>query len=121
MKKNEIKKYLLNNIGTLLDVIVELNYLNGCLEHLVFYKNCDGFFDTFFDSPSEIARAIHYGDYNYNDDYVKFNGYGILVSYTEDERYEKFKENMDNIVDYLIEYLDDIGIYDENLEKLLEK
>ena len=68
----------------------------------------------------EIIRAIHYGDYNYTDDYVKFSGYGILVSYTEDERYEKFKENIDNIVECLMEYLDDIEIYDENLEKLLE-
>ena len=120
MKKNEIKKYLLNNEETLLDVVNELNCWNGCLDYLDFWENDDEFFDTYFDSPMEIIRAIHYGDYNYTDDYVKFSGYGILVSYTEDERYENFKENIDNIVECLMEYLDDIEIYDENLEKLLE-
>ena len=120
MEKNEIKKYLLNNEETLLDVVNELNCWNGCLDYLDFWENDDEFFDTYFDSPMEIIRAIHYGDYNYTDDYVKFSGYGILVSYTEDERYENFKENIDNIVECLMEYLDDIEIYDENLEKLLE-
>ena len=120
MKKEKIKKYLLNNEETLLDVVNELNCWNGCLDYLDFWENDDEFFDTYFDSPMEIIRAIHYGDYNYTDDYVKFSGYGILVSYTEDERYEKFKENIDNIVECLMEYLDDIEIYDENLEKLLE-
>ena len=120
MKKNEIKEYLLDNEETLLDVVNELNCWNGCLDYLDFWENDDEFFDTYFDSPMEIIRAIHYGDYNYTDDYVKFSGYGILVSYTEDERYENFKENIDNIVECLIEYIDDIEIYDENLEKLLE-
>lgn len=121
MKKNELKKYLLDNMETLLDVVDELNNWNLCLDYLDFWENDEEFFNTYFDSPMEIIRAIHYGDYNYNDDYVKFNGYGILVSYTEDKRDEKIKDNIDDIVNCLIKYCNDIIIYDERLEKLLEE
>ena len=36
----------------------------------------------------EAIRATYYGDYNYNDEYVKFNGYGNIDSYSEYERIE---------------------------------
>ena len=41
----------------------------------------DDFFDTYFDGkPMEAARATHFGDVNWNDDYIRFNGYGNLES-----------------------------------------
>lgn len=35
----------------------------------------------FGDNVLEGIRATHFGNYNYNDDYVKFNGYNNLDSY----------------------------------------
>lgn len=118
MKKEKIREYLLNNEETLLDVVSELNSWNGCLENLEFWENDEEFFNTFFDNPMEAIRATYYGDYNYNDEYVKFNGYGNIDSYTEYERIEEIKDNIDDIVDNLIECYYNIYI-NEELESLL--
>ena len=118
MKKNEIREYLLNNEDVLLDVVSELNSWNSCLENLDFWENDEEFFNTFFDNPMDAIRATYYGNYNYNDDYVKFNGYGNIDSYSEYERIEEIKDNIDDIVDNLIEYYYNIYI-NEELENLL--
>lgn len=46
------------------------------------YENDDEFFNTFFDGKViEAVRAVSYGEYNYTDSYVQFNGYGNLESF----------------------------------------
>ena len=46
----------------------------------------DDFFDTYFaNKPIDAARAVHFGSVNWNDDYITFNGYGNLVSYSSIE------------------------------------
>ena len=118
MKKEKIREYLLNKEETLLDVVSELNSWNSCLDNLDFWENDEEFFNTFFDNPMDAIRATYYGNYNYNDDYVKFNGYGNIDSYSEYERIEEIKDNIDDIVDNLIECYYNIYI-NEELENLL--
>ena len=118
MKKEKIREYLLNNEETLLDVVSELNSWNSCLENLDFWENDEDFFNTFFNNPMEAIRATYYGDYNYNDEYVKFNGYGNIDSYSEYERIEEIKDNIDDIVENLIECYYNIYI-NEELENLI--
>ena len=120
MKKEKIREYLLNNEETLLEVVSELNSWNDCLENLDFFENDEEFFNTFFDNPMEAIRATYYGDYNYNDEYVKFNGYGNIDSYSEYERIEEIKDSIDDIVDNLIEYYYNIYINEELGDLLLE-
>ena len=120
MKKNEIREYLLNNEDVLLEVVSELNSWNGCLENLDFWENDEEFFNTFFDNPMDAIRATYYGNYNYNDDYVKFNGYGNIDSYSEYERIEEIKDNIDDIVENLVECYYNIYI-NEELENLILK
>ena len=120
MKKEKIREYLLNNEETLLDVVSELNSWNGCLENLDFWENDEEFFNTFFNNPMEAIRATYYGNYNYNDEYVKFNGYGNIDSYSEYERIEEIKDSIDDIVDNLIEYYYNIYIDEELGDLLLE-
>lgn len=60
----------------------------------------DEFFDTFFDGkPMEAARATHFGEVNWNDDYITFNGYGNLKSFSNIEDYI----NKDAIIADIIE------------------
>lgn len=41
----------------------------------------EDFFETYFEGrPMEAARATHFGEVNWNDDYITFNGYGNLKS-----------------------------------------
>ena len=120
-KENLIKEYLLNNEDVLIDMVQELNGWNGCLDWLEFWENDGYFFDCVFENKLDVARAICYGDYNYNDDYVKINSLGNVVSYSEYDMIEEIKDSINEIVENLIEYKDNICISDGNLEELLEE
>ena len=117
MNKEKAKAYLLENVEELKEVVRELNSWNGCLEHLDVYENDEEFFDTFFEGrPMEAVRAAHYGDYHYTNDYVRFNGYGNLESLSAYDYDAYLKENINEIVENLFEYRDDIHINMEDWE-----
>lgn len=78
--------HLVNQIKEMdTEQLIELNN-TYCREFNLYnnevYENDDYFFETFFDGKViEAVRACHFGDYNYSDNYVKFNGYGNLESF----------------------------------------
>ena len=123
MLEKKLKEYLLNNIEELRDVVNELNGWNGCLDYLEFFENDEYFFESFYSGMNglEIARAIYYGDYNYNDDYVRINAYGNLESYTEDEIIEKMKDSIDEIVKNLIEEHDGYLYLSDDIKEIFEE
>ena len=122
MLLNEIKELLLNDVDTLRDAVNELNSWNNCLDYLIVYENDEEFFDMFFKGrPAEVARAIYYGDFNYNDEYIKFNAYGNLETLSEYDYEELLKENVEEVIDCLIEYVEHISIDNEELDDLLSQ
>ena len=122
MLLNEIKGLLLNDLDTLKDVISELNIWNACLYYLEVYENDEEFFNMFFEGkPAELARAIYYGDFNYNDEYIKFNGYGNLETFSKYDYEELLEENIEEITENLIEYAEYISIGNEALDDLLSQ
>ena len=89
-----------NETEKLMAMVQEVNSWNGELEYLDIWENDDEFFNTFFNSnPMEVARAVQFGDYNYNDEYVTFNGYGNLVSYTDYQVKELLKDYEAEIIE----------------------
>ena len=59
------------------------------------------FFNCFFsDRPMELVRAIHFGDVDYNDGFIKFDGYGNLESLSESEVEEWCDDAAEDIYDY---------------------
>lgn len=94
-----------NNFNDVMNVVGEINSFDGSLDHLEYWNNDEEFFEVFFEgkSPMEVARAICYGDYKYSDDYVKFNGYGNLVSYNQWELEMEFVDNAEEIAEKIIE------------------
>ena len=122
MLLNEIKGLLLNDLDTLKDAVRELNSWNACLDYLDVYNNDDEFFDMFFEGkPAELARAIYYGDFNYNDEYIKINGYGNLETFSKYDYEELLEENIEEITENLIEYAEYISIGNEELDDLLSQ
>ena len=120
MNIEKVKEYLLDNEDVLKDVVREINSYNGALDYLEVYENDEEFFETYFSDPMEAVRATQFGNYNYSDDYVKFNGYGNLDSCSEWELLEDLKDNIDEIVDLLIENANHLYL-DTELEELLEE
>ena len=118
----EIKDYLLNHVDEIGDIIIEINSIDSSLDFLEYWDNDDLFFNTFFyNNPSEAVRSSYYGDYNYCDDYVRFNGYGNLESFNDYDLEKEYKEYINEIVNALLKHYQEIGITDDNLKELIEK
>lgn len=105
----EFKNDMENEILEDLDDEEKLDYYNRYCEYnndsdSIIYPNDDDFLETMFgDNVSDLARAITYGDYNYTDKYVKFNGYGNLQTYYDS--YDALKDNFvdSEMIDFIME------------------
>ena len=121
-KYTNIKNYLLNHINVINEVVSEINSLNGSLNFLEYWNNDEEFFNTFFyNNPMEAARTSFFGNYDYSDEYVKFDGYGNLSSANEYEVEVEYKGYIDDIVNSLLEHYEEIDISDKELIKLIEE
>ena len=118
----EIKNYLLNHVDEIRDIIIEINSIDGSLDYLEYYENDDDFFnDFFYNNPSEAVRSSYYGDYNYCDKYVKFDGCGNLKSVDDYGLEKEYKDYIDDITKSLIDHYQQISICDDELIKLIEE
>lgn len=115
----ELKEYLLDNIDELKNIVGEINSWDGSLDYLEYYENDEEFFNMFFEGrPMEVARATYYGDYNFMDEYVHFNGYGNLESCSEYEYEDELKSYINEIIDRLIDEKDNLYL-DSEVEELI--
>ena len=123
MKNYEnIKNYLLNHIDEIGGIISDINSIDGSLDYLEYYENNEEFFNTFFyNNPMEAVRSEYYGDYNYCDKYVKFDGYGNLKSVDDYELEKEYKYYIDEIVNGLLDHYQEMIICDKELVKLIEE
>ena len=112
----ELKEYLLNNEDKLQEVVAELNAWDGSLEDLSFYENDSYTINELFATPYEFAEKCAYGDYNINDDYFKFDGYGNIESCTEQEMIQDMKDSIDDIIDVLKDEYTNIDLDDELID-----
>ena len=118
-------KEILENMETekLFELVREINWQDGSLDWLDYWENDEEFYKTFFtEKPMELARAINYGEYNYMDDYIKFNAYGNLETVNEYELERELKDAIDDITERVIELKDDIDFscYSEELKDAIE-
>ena len=94
-------------IEDLKEMVSEVFNYDGMLEELYYYYNNENFFEKYFQQKYEVAGAICYGDYRYNDTYVKFDGYMNLYSISASEYEELIKKNAEKILETYIEYVKD--------------
>ena len=117
----KIKGFLLGDLSELKYVVTEINCWNGSLELLEVYENDEYFFeDIFYGRKYDLVEKIINGDYRLEDDYVKFDCYGDIVSLNEWEWEEELEENIDEIIEELIDCYDNLDISDE-LVALIEE
>ena len=123
MELNTIKDYLLENIDTLKDVVSECNSWNGSLDAYSYWYNDEETLSMFFDGQGYmyVLERAFYGDYNPNDEYFTFNGYGNLVSLDDMDLEEMLRDGINDIVDALIDNYDNIYLYDSELEDMVNE
>ena len=78
------------------------------------YFNDEDFFIENFNNPYDVVKRIHFGNYNYNDKYVVFNGYANLETFNDpegqiynSELVEWLVDNVEVAEDYGFEYKED--------------
>lgn len=121
MKEEKLKKLLLENEELLIRTVQKINSWNGSLDHLEYFENDEEFFNMFFENKViEAVRAVYYGNYNYNDDYVKFDGYGNLETCNYYDFIEELQENINEIIEIIIEEKDNLYL-DEEIIEILER
>ena len=118
MKK--IREYLLNDVEELEVIVSEINGWDGSLDWLEAHENDEDFFDIYFSNTIEAVRSVCYGNYNYSDDLVRFDGYGNLESFDRWEYEDELKDNIDDIIEKLLSVYYEIDI-DEELKELIEE
>jgi hypothetical protein len=101
-------------------VVREINGWDGSLDWLEAYENDEEFFEMFFTNAFDAVRSAHYGNYNYSDDLVRFDGYGNLESFDKWEYEEELKDNIDDIIEKLLSIYYEIDI-NEELTELIEE
>ena len=116
--RNKIKEMLKSDMYLTMDIVSQLNSLNGSFETYVLYNMED--FDEMMEgyTPTELAQRIFFGDFNINDDYFFFNGYANLESIHEYEISDHFEPIIDEIVDSMLYHYDDLYIDNNELNDL---
>lgn len=106
-----LKEMLLNNMEETKNIISEINGYDGSLEFLDYQSNDEEFFNIYFaNKPDEAVRAALYGEYEYMDEYVKFNAYGNLESKSEYGVEEEIKSYIDEIIERIEDLHDNISL-----------
>lgn len=89
-------------------MVREMNAWDGSFDNLAVYSNDDEFFQIYFESKvMEAVRAVSYGDYNYMDEYVRFNGYGNIESLSSYQLYKELQDFEEDIVEQYLEMVED--------------
>lgn len=117
---SKIEKILRSDMHLTMDIVGQLNGLNGSFETYTLYDMDD--FDTVIGegyTPTELAERIFFGDFNPNDDYFYFNSYANLESITENDMFDHFEMIIDEVVDSMIYNYNDLYIDDDNLNDLI--
>lgn len=119
--RGQIEDILNGNSAVLWQTVGEINCWNNGLDWLDYQENDENFFDTYFNGrPMEAVRAASYGEYNYNDEYVKFNAYGNLESASENDVNEEMKDSIEDIIDQIMDNYTDIDL-DSDIMDLIEE
>lgn len=126
--RDEIIKYDIDmeDLGEMLN---NINSWNGYFDELRWEPNDEEFYSIYFSNdPQELARAIYYGEYNYCDDYIRFNAYGNLETADEWKVQDEIGGMSEEIIEKYLElceeqpkYFDYNNLNDTDLIEMIDK
>lgn len=116
---SKMEKILRSDMHLTMDIVGQLNGLNGSFETYTLYNMAD--FDMVMEgyTPTEVVQRTFFGDFNINHDYFYFNGYANLESICEYEMSDHFEPILDEIIDSMLYNYDDLYIDDNELNCLV--
>ena len=132
-KEEAIRKYVdemdAQDLGGL---VLDVNHYDGQLDWLIWEDMV--YLDEFLEgyTPTQIALMIHFGDFNPNHEYFRFDGYGNLESCYGVDWDKQLDEARGDIADALLDFGGDVedsllqdlidapddAIFDEDFEEI---
>lgn len=117
----KIVAYFEDNAEELVEIARELNSWDGSFDEFNVHSFDEDFFEMMFaEKPYEAARATHFGEVNWSDDYIRFNGYGNLESLSDWDLEKEAKDRGEEIVEAMLENLGNLSIPDE-VQELIDE
>lgn len=117
----DFKGYLIDQVRELIDEANENDLISSYNDFVSYddmiFENSDEFFEENFATHAKAVRAALFGHYNYNDSYVKFNGYGNLESLSSYELLEEIKGDSDYLT-YVAENAEELEDLRDNEKEL---
>ena len=103
--KNEKFDVLMEEIDDveLQEMLYDCISYDGSFDWLDYQENDEHFFENYFKTKDDVARAICYGSYTYSDEFVKFNAYGNLESISRWGMQYEINENKEDIITHYLE------------------
>jgi len=102
MDRIEKIKELLNTLDSSTLITTWNEYCaDECMEDYI-HSNDEYFFEEMFEKADEAVWAVCFGNYDYEDDYVVFNGYGNLDTFNFSD-----DENCPIDIDVLADWIND--------------
>lgn len=135
-REQAIRSYVEQLSGSELAALLQyMNSYDGSFKESTFYdmNSFDEFMSNY--TPSEIAMMIHFGEFNPNDDYFRFDGYGNLESLDGQEISDEAESLESDIIYHLVNYYnsdtpwadldylvdaDDDTMFDADFDEILE-
>ena len=108
-KKKKMKNEKFDELMEVIDdvelqeMLFECISYDGSFDWLDYQENDEYFFENYFRTKDEVARAICFGSYNYSDEFVKFNAYGNLESTSRWQMEDEINENKEEIIAHYLE------------------
>ena len=107
----ELKEILINDIELTRDIVQQINSWNGSLDFLEWYENDEEFFDVYFQGRVvDALQKAYYGNYNFNEAYVKFDNLANFESGNEWDVLDDYENYIDDIIEAMLETRDNIYI-----------
>ena len=136
-REEAIRNYVEHLIGGDLAYLLQhMSAYDGCFDDVIYYDmdEFDGLMTNY--SPMQTAQMIYFGEFNPNDDFFRFNGYGNLESADGDDVVAEAEDLKDDIVDHLTHHYsgdtpwpdldcivdsDDDALFNEDYEEVEEE
>jgi len=108
--ENELTLALKNDLDLASETISIISSIDGWFDDDQMYPFDEDFFRTYFsDNPMEVCRATLFGDVNWLDEYIGFDGNGNLYTLTKWEYAEVLSGLADDMADHMIDIYDKYG------------
>lgn len=135
-REQAIRNYVEQLNGDDLTYLLQhMNSYDGCFEEATYYDMDE--FDEYMSNytPMVLAQMIYFGDFNPNNDYFHFNGYGNLESADWPDVVAEAEDLESDIIDHLVHYYsgdtpwpdldglvdaDEGTLFNEDYEEILE-